>query len=138
MEFPAFPIEGTESLYPGLTKRELFAAMTMQGIIPVALSAGYGSEKIVESAIEYADLLLERLEQKEVVQTRFSQDSLVESLDISLRTFQRWRAALGIKVKRYYSDFEKGIFFNLKNRLEDKESFDDAVSTILEEIKRDI
>lgn len=136
--FPAFPVESTESLYPGLTKRELFAAMAMQSLI--AAQEEYDPEGVGLAAVAYADELLICLEEDEflsaepeIAQTRFSQDSLVESLNVSLRTFQRWRAALKIKIKRYYSVEEKAEFFKLKNRLEDKEGFNEAINAILAE-----
>lgn len=139
LNFPAFPIERIEPAYTGLTKRELFAAMAMQSLIPL-MSDDYDPEVVAERAIKYADELLIRLEEdellsieEEIVQTRFSQDSLVESLNVSLRTFQRWRAALKIKIKRYYSTEEKTEFFKLKNRLEDKEGFNEAINAILAE-----
>lgn len=133
---PAFPTSG-ESLNSGLSKREVLAGMAMQALIPVGLSSGYNSEKITSAAIEYADLLLEFLEQQEVEKSRFSQDSLIESLNVSVRTFQRWHAALGFQVKKWYSVHEKAIFFDLKNRLEDKQRFDAAVAAIIQEIEKD-
>jgi hypothetical protein len=62
---------------------------------------------------------------------QINQDSLIELLEISAPTFRRWRAALGFRVKRYYSDSEKAAFLDLKNRLEDKEGFDEAVSAVI-------
>lgn len=68
--------------------------------------------------------------------TQIDQDSLVKLLDVSLRTFQRWRSALGFRVKRYYSTHEKNVFFDLKRRLEDKQGFESAIADIIQEIEK--
>ena len=58
--FAAVAIDGNNSHFEaGLTKREYFAAIAMQGI----LSTGSGHEKqIAEAAVIYADALLSELE----------------------------------------------------------------------------
>ncbi|MCT7955705.1 hypothetical protein [Laspinema palackyanum] len=62
---------------------------------------------------------------------QINQNSLIELLEISTQTFRRWHAALGFRVKRYYSDSEKAAFLDLKNRLEDTEGFDEAVNAVI-------
>lgn len=55
----AFPIESTESLYPGLSKREFFAIIALQVIIsrgPIA------PDDAARMAIIYADTLVRELE----------------------------------------------------------------------------
>lgn len=59
---PAFPCQNDNScgdLMPGLTKRELFAAMAMQGL--VASTALYPSE-CAKRSVEHADALLAALD----------------------------------------------------------------------------
>ena len=47
---------------PGLTKRELFAAMAMQGVVSNArLKEGITDEEVVKVAVAYADALLSAL-----------------------------------------------------------------------------
>lgn len=65
---PAFPT--TRDLYgvipPGLTKRELFAAMAMQGLClkaNVDYQCGPGNDPIAKRAVTIADALLKALEQ---------------------------------------------------------------------------
>lgn len=64
---PAFPTsEANAHTYEtGLTKREYFAAMAMQGII-ATITIGRGEPEfvslIVESAVKHADALIEELE----------------------------------------------------------------------------
>lgn len=67
----AFPSkQDTYSAENGLTKRELFAAMAMQGMLADhTLAIGYGKsegdelmENTVSSAVRYADALLAELE----------------------------------------------------------------------------
>lgn len=62
---------------------------------------------------------------------KIDQDSLIELLETSAPTFRRWRAALGFQAKRYYLDSEKSAFLDLKNRLEDKEGFEEAVKAVI-------
>ena len=47
--------------YTGLTKREYFAAMAMQGIIANKDGLDIKIERIVESAVDTADALIEEL-----------------------------------------------------------------------------
>jgi len=56
-EKPAYPIHG----YAGLTKREYFAAMAMQGII----SHGHSHGICGNIAVDYADGLISALEHKD-------------------------------------------------------------------------
>jgi hypothetical protein len=64
----AFPVQGADyagSLYPekGLTKRELFAAMAMQGLAPAYAQGGDFAEKhVAKGAVLVADALLAALE----------------------------------------------------------------------------
>lgn len=46
----------------GLTKREHFAGLAMQGIISADTRKIYGSERVAIDAINYADALLKELE----------------------------------------------------------------------------
>ena len=56
----AFPADYRTQSDGGLTKREYFAAMAMQGIITSPQTAATW-EKIVEVSIKVADLLIEEL-----------------------------------------------------------------------------
>lgn len=47
-------------IYPGLTKRELIAAMAMQGML--SASADRGEAYVAERSIAFADYLLKQLE----------------------------------------------------------------------------
>lgn len=62
-DMPAFPVEETsnsESLSFGLTKREYFAAMAMQGLLA---QNGYNRfDLLAIDAVRQADALLEELE----------------------------------------------------------------------------
>ena len=63
-DFPAMPYTfdiggGFRKVSPGLTKREYFAGLAMQGLI----AHGYGLIQGPELAVEYADALLKELEQ---------------------------------------------------------------------------
>lgn len=59
---PAFPRERNPNLYPGLTKREYFAAMAMQGIVGRNDYSPRDEGKwIVEISVEIADKLLKQL-----------------------------------------------------------------------------
>lgn len=60
---PAFPtlkdpMNPFDQSMPGLTKREYFAAMAMQGLLRVD---DHGPDRIAEWAISYADALIEEL-----------------------------------------------------------------------------
>ena len=57
---PAFPNIHTPSL-KGLTKREYFAAMSLQGIIANKDGLDIKIERIVESSVDTADALIEEL-----------------------------------------------------------------------------
>jgi hypothetical protein len=57
---PAYPNKQTPSL-KGLTKREYFAAMALQGIIANKDGLDIKIERIVESAVDTADALIEEL-----------------------------------------------------------------------------
>ena len=63
---PAFPLDLQSYSWPegvspyGLTKRELIAAMAMQGLIQHYQK--FSMESMVENAVKSADLLLEELE----------------------------------------------------------------------------
>jgi hypothetical protein len=66
-DIPAMPViaeympDGKpKTTFVGLTKRELFAAMAMQGI----LSSGQSVHYVAGAAIDYAEALLAALEQK--------------------------------------------------------------------------
>ncbi len=64
-ERPAYPL-GTSALreakrYQGLTKREYFAAMAMQGLL-CGISGDRDSEFIVEDSLRMADELLKQIE----------------------------------------------------------------------------
>jgi len=49
---------------PGLTKRELFAAMAMQALIPTYVEQVKELENAAGAAVEYADALLKELERE--------------------------------------------------------------------------
>lgn len=53
---PAFPFFNDENLYPGITKREYFAAMAMQGMLSYIGSLHY--ESISERAYQIADAMI--------------------------------------------------------------------------------
>jgi hypothetical protein len=55
----AFPVP--QVLHLGLTKREYFAAMALQGIIANKDGLDIKIERIVESAVDTADALIEEL-----------------------------------------------------------------------------
>jgi hypothetical protein len=57
---PAYPNKQV-SLWKGLTKREYFAAMALQGIIANKDGLDIKIERIVESAVDTADALIEEL-----------------------------------------------------------------------------
>jgi hypothetical protein len=60
---PAFPLISSEGyiINSGLTKREYFAVMAMQGIIANKDGLDIKIERIVESAVNTADALIEEL-----------------------------------------------------------------------------
>jgi hypothetical protein len=57
---PAYPNKQVSS-WEGLTKREYFAAMALQGIIANKDGLDIKIERIVESAVDTADALIEEL-----------------------------------------------------------------------------
>ena len=63
---PAFPLISDEGyvINAGLTKREYFALMAMQGIIANKDGLDIKIERIVESAVDTADALIEELSKK--------------------------------------------------------------------------
>jgi hypothetical protein len=60
---PAFPLISDEGyvINAGLTKREYFALMAMQGIIANKDGLDIKIERIVESAVDTADALIQEL-----------------------------------------------------------------------------
>lgn len=58
---PAYPIETPTALYLGLTKRELFAAMAMQGMMPLYTDNRFSPRDIAEWAVIQTDLLIAEL-----------------------------------------------------------------------------
>lgn len=65
---PAFPVSSGGALFDGLTKRELFAAMAMQGMLasPDPMTMAAKTEKICEWSVNAADMLIEALEKEQV------------------------------------------------------------------------
>lgn len=55
--FPAMPDETV----PGLTKREYFAAMAMQGLLADPEARNQGSSSVASSAVMHADELIKAL-----------------------------------------------------------------------------
>jgi hypothetical protein len=65
-EQPAFPFVASDSNVNnqgGLTKREYFAAMAIQGLLANP-NIGNDANRVVVDSIELADILLEQLEEK--------------------------------------------------------------------------
>ena len=61
----AYPVRKMDTInYTGLTKREYFAAMAMKGIITNKDGLDIKIERIVESAVDTADALIEELNKK--------------------------------------------------------------------------
>ena len=61
---PAYPLGEHGTALCGLTKRELFAAMAMQGLAAVPLQGGtpiYAVKSDAKRAVEYADALIVEL-----------------------------------------------------------------------------
>ena len=67
-EFFEYNLPNKEKQYSGLTKREHFAGLAMQGLLSSfihnAENGFYGKDVVVSTAIEYADELLKQLEEK--------------------------------------------------------------------------
>lgn len=59
---PAFPIPGMDMQYPGLTKRELFAAMILQGMASNSSHTAAPYEAFAKGAVMGADALIKALE----------------------------------------------------------------------------
>lgn len=59
-----------------------------------------------------------------------NQSELIEILGISKPSFRRWRAGLGIEAKESYSEDDQQQFLDLKERLDSKEKFRDAIAAI--------
>lgn len=58
---PAFPVSPSDySAKHGLTKREYFAAMAMQSLVLTGATYKFG-----ETAVQYADMLIEKLNSTE-------------------------------------------------------------------------
>ena len=58
----AYPVRKVDTInYTGLTKREYFASMAMKGIITNKDGLDIKIERIVESAVDTADALIEEL-----------------------------------------------------------------------------
>jgi hypothetical protein len=60
----AYPLMGKISASAGLTKRELFAAMAMQGLLSNNTQEGYWHE-FAKRAVDAADALIEALDDDE-------------------------------------------------------------------------
>lgn len=58
------------------------------------------------------------------------QSELIEILGISPSSFRRWRGDLGISVRDRYSEEEQQQFLDLKERLDSKEKYRDAIAAI--------
>lgn len=59
---PAFPVESHDNYEFGCSKRELFAAMALQGLLAASNLSNLSGEKLIaESAVCYADALLAKL-----------------------------------------------------------------------------
>lgn len=50
--------------HPGLTKRELFAAMAMQGMLTTLVWSESGDQRVAQDAVKLADALLKELEKE--------------------------------------------------------------------------
>jgi hypothetical protein len=70
---PAFPVTQATSIRPGeikrittggLTKREHFAAMAMQGMVTYCSAEGVNVREAMATAVQYADALLAELEKE--------------------------------------------------------------------------
>lgn len=61
----AYPVRKMDTInYTGLTKREYFASMALQGIIANKDGLDIKIERIAESAVDMADALIEELNKK--------------------------------------------------------------------------
>ena len=68
-EFFEYNLPNKERQYSGLTKREYFAGLAMQGLLALPDKGTYGSfdeaiERICEVSVKFADELLKQLENK--------------------------------------------------------------------------
>jgi hypothetical protein len=59
---PAFPVEGNDVIYFGMSIREHFASICLQGLLANPDFTGYDKERKVKFALEYSDMLLEALD----------------------------------------------------------------------------
>ena len=63
----AYPVRKVDTInYTGLTKREYFAAMAMQGALANKYAHERTIEMITESAVKLADALIEELNKKKI------------------------------------------------------------------------
>lgn len=67
---PAFAMgvrheNGHTEIYPGLSKREWFAGIALQGLLAWHPASGLNLEKIAVDAVNVADVLIEQLNKKE-------------------------------------------------------------------------
>lgn len=60
-DMPAMPVENTSDYYHGLTKREYFAGLAMQGLLGEDVNHGYNVRTVAKWAVEQADALLYEL-----------------------------------------------------------------------------
>ena len=61
----AYPVRKMDTInYTGLTKREYFASMALQGIIANKDGLDIKIERIAESAVDMADTLIEELNKR--------------------------------------------------------------------------
>ena len=59
---PAFPAEGANVFYLGMSIREHFASICLQGLLANPDFTGYDEKRKVEFALKYSDILLEALD----------------------------------------------------------------------------
>lgn len=59
---PAFPTQDNKFYYGGLTKREYFAGLAMQGLLSHVGTASWSAEKTAIESLSHADALLKELE----------------------------------------------------------------------------
>ncbi len=57
---PAFPTEDDMQFYHGLTKREYFAAIALQGL----LTHDHSHTSVIQQAVKLADMMIEELDKK--------------------------------------------------------------------------
>lgn len=68
MTYPESPVTGfnfrNEGHYKGLTKREYFAAMALQGLLSNPANADYDENDIIQQALYLTDKLIDGLNDK--------------------------------------------------------------------------